>query len=404
MPRRSFGSIKKMRSGRFQASYVHPPTVGKRHLSPRTFQTKKDADAWLRAEATLISTGDWTPPLVRAERAAAAAVERQVLTFGGFAIAWLEGRLDVRASTKTNYQWALERHLIPTFGPMTLEEIDGPAVRAWYASYGAKTPAARTHAYSLLRQIMDAAVTDELIDRNPCNVRGGTKARTAHDPDVLTLAELLKLAGEMPERHRALTLLCGLCGLRFGEAVALRRRDVDLAKGTVRITRTYVRDGNSKTTGPPKTAAGRRTVHMPQLVVDAMRAHLRDTPITGGRDSLVFPGANGELLAPSALYGRAPRIERRKSKGGAVREFSKGGYGFFRARAVIGHPSMHWHDLRHTAATLGAQAGASVREMQARLGHSTADMALAYQGASADRDRSIADRLQEQVDAIQSKV
>jgi integrase len=73
-----------------------------------------------------------------------------------------------------------------------------------------------------------------------------------------------------------------------------------------------------------------------------------------------------------------------------------------RARLVIGKPGLHWHDLRRTAATLGAQTGATVREMQSRLGHSTPQMALYYQGAPAERDRSIADGLQSQIEGAQS--
>jgi hypothetical protein len=84
------------------------------------------------------------------------------------------------------------------------------------------------------------------------------------------------------------------------------------------------------------------------------------------------------------------------------RLYSKAPFEFMKAREVIGKPGLHWHDLRRTAATLGAQAGATVREMQSRLGHSTPDMALYYQGASAERDRGIADRLQAQVEAVQA--
>ena len=72
------------------------------------------------------------------------------------------------------------------------------------------------------------------------------------------------------------------------------------------------------------------------------------------------------------------------------------------AREVIGKPGLQWHDLRRTAATLGAQAGATVREMQSRLGHSTPTMALDLQGATAEQDRRIADLLQEEVQAAQA--
>lgn len=135
---------------------------------------------------------------------------------------------------------------------------------------------------------------------------------------------------------------------------------------------------------------------MPALVVDALRDHLAAHPLRG-RDALVFPGRDGELLAPSALYGREERVEHRGGKC-----YRKRAYGSYAARLVIGKPELHWHDLRRTAATLGAQSGATVREMQHRLGHTTPTMALRYQAASTERDRAIADRLQAQIDALRA--
>ncbi|MEO3935127.1 hypothetical protein V3N99_00050 [Dermatophilaceae bacterium Soc4.6] len=100
-------------------------------------------------------------------------------------------------------------------------------------------------------------------------------------------------------------------------------------------------------------------------------------------------------MAATTLYGGVARTERR---GGNT--YQKGAYGFFAAREAIGRPQLHWHDLRRTAATLGPQSGASVREMPHRLGHTTPAMALHYQAATADPDRIIADRLQDAVDRL----
>jgi integrase len=182
--------------------------------------------------------------------------------------------------------------------------------------------------------------------------------------------------------------LCGFCGLRFGEAAALRRHDVDLTAGVVHVTHGMTRVKGAKTIGKPKTRESVRTVAMPTIVTEALKQHLSQTPITGGRQGLVFPGRDGQPLAPSALYGRSARVERRGGK-----TYVKAAYGFYGARETIGRPELHWHDLRRTAATLGAQSGATVREMQHRLGHATPGMALHYQAATAERDRAIADRL-----------
>lgn len=130
---------------------------------------------------------------------------------------------------------------------------------------------------------------------------------------MLTLRELLALAEAMPGQHRALTLVGGLGGLRFGEATAMRRCDVDLVEGTVTVARTATRAGGVKRTGPRKTAAGRRTVVVPPVVADALREHLAASPVRG-RGALIFPGADSGLLAPTALYGRAARTEHRNGR------------------------------------------------------------------------------------------
>lgn len=264
-----------------------------------------------------------------------------------------------------------------------------------------KTPTARAHAYQVLSAILSQAEDDELIRRNPCRIRAGKRTSVKREPEVLTLSELLALAEVMPRQHRALTLICGLCGLRFGEAAGLRRRDIHLDAGVVQVRQGVVRVSGVMMAGPPKTAATVRDVAMPAIVINALREHLLhlDLPLPdrSNRNGLVFPGRDGKPLAPSTLYGGTARSERRDG-----RTYPKNAYGFFAARDKIGRPLLHWHDLRRTAATLGAQSGASVREMQHRLGHTTAAMALLYQAATADRDRAIADRLEVAVQALSS--
>lgn len=393
--RRGFGTIIETSAGRYRARYADPEgrtrvTKGSNvmpllHTAAHTFETTMDAESWLSDERRMISGGAWTPPAER--RQAAAVAEASRYTFERYATDWLAGRHDLRPTTRESYATALRRHLVPAFGHLPLDGVTVAAVRSWFASYGDRTPTARAHAYQVLGTIMRQAEDDELITRTPCRIRAGGRTKVAHEPEVLTRAELFALADAMPSQHRALTLICGMCGLRFGEAVALRRRDVDLESRSLTVARTATRAAGVKTAGPPKTAAGKRSVTMPKSVAKALGDHLTEHPVTG-RDALIFPGRDGELLAPTALYGREARTERR-----GRRTYEKAAYGFFAARASIGRPSLRWHDLRRTAATLGAQAGGSVREMQHRLGHATGDMALHYQQATADRDLVIADAL-----------
>jgi integrase len=173
-----------------------------------------------------------------------------------------------------------------------------------------------------------------------------------------------------------MTLLAAWCGLRFGELVELRRKDIDLKAGVIRVRRGAVRAEGQVIIGTPKSDAGIRDVAIPPHLLPMLKDHLRKN-ITGGPNGLLFPGAHGGTLAPSALYGRNPTKDRP-------------GTGFYGARATAGRPDLRWHDLRHTGAVLAAQTGATLAELMGRLGHSTPAAALRYQHAAQGRDAQIA--------------
>jgi integrase len=121
------------------------------------------------------------------------------------------------------------------------------------------------------------------------------------------------------------------------------------------------------TTGPPKSAAGRRTVQIPQLVIPILRQHL-DQYAHPGDDSLVFTGPGGGLLRRSGFRRRI----------------------WLPALAKAELPPLHFHGLRHTGNVLTATAGASLRELMARMGHASTRAALVYLHDTDDRQRAIA--------------
>lgn len=285
-PKRRFGQVTRMRSGRYQARYSDPNgattvtrggrTVPVLHTASRTFLTRRDAEDWLSQQHRLIRSGEWRSPAEQAAEAEARETSRRNRTFETYARAWLEGRHDLRATTRQSYETSLRRHLIPAFGDQPIDEITVMDVRTWFAAYGKRTPAARAHAYQVLGAIMRQAEDDEVIPRSPVRVKAGGKARVSREPQVLSRAELLALADAMPPQHKALTLVAGMCGLRFGELVALRLKDVDLEKRQLHVNRAAYRAGGKKDTGPPKTAAGKRSVTMPASVASALAQHLKD--------------------------------------------------------------------------------------------------------------------------------
>lgn len=373
--RRGFGYVRRLPSGRYQASYVGPDTL--RHTAPETYQTKQDAEGWLSRERNMIAADTWIPPTERA------AVARRRLTFGVYAEAWLRDRT-LKPRTRQHYRSLLDRQLLPTFEHVPLAAVTPESVRTWHALTGSSTPTLRAHAYGLLRTVLATAEHDMLIPANPCHIRGAGNSKRVHKVKPLTLDELESLVAAMPERHRAMTLLAAWCAMRFGELAELRRKDVDLRNGVVHVRRAVVRVDGKVIVGTPKSDAGTRDVAIPPHLVPLLKAHI-EQHVAFGKDALLFPGADGAHLAPSTLYGR------RATK-------TKAGFGFYAAREAAGRSELRWHDLRHTGAVLAASTGATLAELMGRLGHSTPGAALRYQHAAQGRDMEIARALSALVD------
>ena len=251
-------------------------------------------------------------------------------------------------------------------------------VREWHAKLKSQTgPTRRAHAYSLLRTIMNTAIDDEIYrGANPCRVRGAGQSKRARAIRPATLPELESIAAAVPPRYRVMILLAAWCGLRFGELAELRRADIDIWNKVIRIRRGVVRvGGGERLVKGPKSEAGKRDVNIPPHLMPMLCDHLIEH-VERGRDALVFPAAHGGHMAPSALY--------------AV---------YWPARDASGRPDLRFHDLRHTGATLAAVSGATIKELMARLGHSTPAAAMIYQHAAADRDKVIAEALSKLAEA-----
>lgn len=247
--RRSFGLIDQLPSGRHRARYTGPD--GKRHSAPHTFDTKTDAETWLSLRQAEIVRQEWTP-------ASAART-----TFGEYAEPWLADR-QLKGTTRQHYRKLLDRQILPTFADVPLRAITPPAVRKWHASLPADRPTLRAHAYGLLRTIMQTALHDGEISANPVHIRGAGSTKRVVKIEPASLKELEILVDTMTdERYRMMTLLAAWCGMRFGELTELRRKDVDLKAGVVKVRRAVSRVGGRFVVGTPKSDAGVRDVAIP---------------------------------------------------------------------------------------------------------------------------------------------
>jgi integrase len=357
--RRQFGSIRKLPSGRFQVRYPGPD--GRTRAAPRTFARKDEARRWLTfAEAQMIR-GEWIDP------------DQGKVLLTDYARMWIQERPKLRPRTVELYSLLLRLHIAPYLGEVEIGRISTPLVRSWRAELGQKSSEVMAaKAYRLLRAVLNTAVReDELIRVNPCRVPGADKENSAERP-VLTIVEVLTLAKAVPERYMAMIVLSTFACLRWGEAIALQRDDVDLAARTVSVTKAYSElNGSVLVVGPTKSRAGVRTVSLPALVVPYMQDHLANFTLAGDK-ALIFTGAKGGVLRRSNF---------------------RTGTRWGETCKTLGFPGLHFHDLRHTGNTLAAQTGTSLRDLMTRMGHDSPRAALIYQHASSGADRAIADAL-----------
>ncbi|MDH3026839.1 site-specific integrase [Gordonia alkanivorans] len=356
--RRGWGYIRKLPSGRFQASYIGDDL--RRHKAPRTFTAKMDAEAWLAMERRKLEIGTWEAPTRPVP----------VLDLATYAERWVSER-KLRPRTATGYRALLRLHINPTLGDKTVATITPEMVRRWYIGLGTDHPTRNTHAYQLLHAVMATAVTDDLIPANPVHIRGAMHAERKRQPVILTPNEVGLLAEEMPAELAASVLLAAWCGLRWGETSELRRKDLDLDGAVLTVARgvTY-RDKTFRVQGT-KSGVVRRVV-MPPHIVERVRDHLANH-VGADPDSLLFPAPGTETHLVDVLY--------RKS--------------FTKAASAIGRAGLHVHDLRHFAGTQAARVGGTTAEVMARLGHSTVGAAMKYQASDLKRDRQIAAALSE---------
>lgn len=453
--RASFGSVRKLPSGRYQARYSDVQM--NRHTAPTTFATKREAEDWLATTRADMVRGTWRAPelatvhlgdFVREHldtRLDLAPKTRQL--YDAILINWIDTPLQVpgstgRAATRqprtvnlgqtelgsvsialvrewhaaalhTAAQRAIER--VERHRQRIIRETTVHAARAWARANAVPVPdtgrlpvrvvraweaagsppapvpvdlrnsvpprtdagrASVAQAYRFLRTMLGHAVREGRIMANPCDIAGAGVIRNPERVPA-TPADVAAIAAAMPDRYAAAVTLAAWSALRAGELFGLTRRHVDLDAGTVRIEHQAVTclRGVAPYLGPTKTESSRRTVHLPNGIVTILREHMRRyTP--PGLDALIFTEPDGSIVT---------RETRQRT--------------FARARKTVGRPDLRWHDLRHTGATYAAQSGATLRELQHRLGHSTSKAAMVYQHAGDERDRALAQRLDQIISA-----
>ncbi|MBT2379076.1 tyrosine-type recombinase/integrase family protein [Streptomyces sp. ISL-111] len=365
--RRRFGAVRQYRSGRWTASYLGPD--GQDFRAPETFDTKKDAEVWLSQVEADLTRGNWQDP------------DAGAVNFKEYALQWVDER-GLSATTDELYRRLLRLHILPTFESLDLDEITAPRVRTWRTERLSSTGAATTvaKAYRLLKAIMETAVDDELIRRNPCRIRGAGKESSA-ERQIATVAQVDALADALGPRWRLMVYLGAYGPMRPEEQAELRRKDVDLDEMTIRVRMAAPElTTGRRALGDTKSDAGKRFVVLPAFLRTDLRRHL-DWYAEQGPDGLLFVGEKGKPFRRST-FGRKWR----------------------RARVLVGMPDgFRFYDLRHTGHTLATRSGATLKDTMVRAGQSSEKAALIYQHSDLERQQEVARGLDDLVRSARKK-
>ncbi len=335
-------SIQRRDNGKWRARYRDEG--GKEHA--RHFDRKTDAQAWLDQQTASIVRGDWADPKAGRE------------TLKAYATRW-EALQIASEGTRRITDNALRVHILPTLGDRKLASIRRSDIQAFVKELEVKEirPAtedvpARTlgagsirNVYEVLQRVLDAAVEDRVIATSPCRRIALPKD---HDDEVEIPAveDVEKVRAALGERWRAVVVVLAGSGLRIGELLGLRVEDVDFLRRTIRVQRQRLQ---SNAVAPLKSKASRRTVPVGQVVIDALAAHLAAYPASG---EALFTDELGDPLT----YRRWKRLLSDATKAASV--------------------DLTSHSFRHFAASALISGGASVKQVQAFLGHASAVITL----------------------------
>jgi hypothetical protein len=185
---RRFGNIRRLPSGRYQASYLGPD--GQRRNAPDTFERKSDAERALVMIEAQLSEGEWTDP------------ECGKIKLADYAATWIAQRPGLRPRSADNYRWLLKKHVMPHLGGVPVGKLSTPMIREWRAVLLDQGVSISTtaKAYRLLPAVLMTAVDeDKILSSNPCRIRGAGDEQAPERP-VLTVAQVFELAERVGRR------------------------------------------------------------------------------------------------------------------------------------------------------------------------------------------------------------
>lgn len=357
--RRHFGSVRKLPSGRWQASYWHQ---GLHNVAPATFVTKADALAFLAVVETDVRRGTWIGP------------QSGRMSVSELAARWLASNPGKRKDTLATDEYHVRVNIVPNLGQYRITDVTPSDLQSLVNGWSERlAPRTVGRAYGVARAIFAYSVASDLMGRSPCRaVKLPRVDVTAHRTP--TAAEIGRLAGSMPRQYRPMVYLGAIIGLRFSEVAGLRLGRLDLSGRSISVFETVTRDAQGRPVfGPPKSSASRRTVALPATLVDLLAEHVSEQHLDlGSGDALVFTAPGGGPIRYANWRNRV----------------------WIPACEAADLPDIGFHSLRRASATALVFAGIDLKTAQTRLGHSDPRLTLSiYAQAVVEADRTAAEVL-----------
>jgi integrase len=318
---------------RYRVRYRQP---NHKQTKRRGFKTKRDAQEFASTVEVRKLEGAYVAPSLGR------------ITVAEIAPIWLSRKQsDVAKSNYRTLEIAWRVHVAPRWGSVRLSDIDLAEVELWIADLRRKRGATTViRSYGVLAGILDDAVKARRLRINPARGVENLPRQTTKRRVYLTADDVARLASQ--SKHPVLVLTLAYTGLRWGEAVALRVRDIDFLRRRIAVRDNAVQIGCEHDVGLTKSRKD-RSVPVPQFVLDELSEQCRGR----GMGDLVFGDGEHYLPRPKSSTGWFVA---------AVRK----------AQVQYITP----HDLRHSCASLAISAGVNVLALARMLGHSSAKVTL----------------------------
>jgi integrase len=352
------GHIRQRSKNSFEIRYSlgKDALTGKWKIKTTTFiGTRKEAEVELRRILRSIDTNQHIDPTKK--------------TTGEFLEEWIKAmRSQISPKTHERYSEIVNNFLIPAFGKAQLAKLDAPTIQKTYSGWetsgrrdsreGGLAPRTRLHIHRILRSALKHAVRMRMIGFNPSDFVLPPRAKKAAIA-TLTIEQSAVLLRTLRDSNSCLywPVLLGLTtGMRRGEIVALRWRNVDFDRKTVRVVESVEQVGQNLRFKAPKTEK-KRAIVLPEHAVEELKAwkdkqalDLAELGVEANEDTFVCGRSwDGGVLKPDSLTGEFRTV----------------------IREIPSFPIVRFHDLRHSHATQLLERGIHPKIAQERLGHSS---------------------------------